>query len=625
MNESGGFSMKPNNLVEMLFRTVDKFPHKDVFMWKEDGVYQHMTYGEFWEKIRHAAAGLVQMGISENDKVAIISDSNPMWGITDFAVASIGAVSVPIYPTFPAEQAAYILQNADVRAAVVENESQRQKVLTDEMTLDRVITMYPDSNHPPEVNESSFSELEASGANNPVTGWEEFWRQIDRDQLATIIHTSGTTGKPKGVMLSHGNFLANLEAVQFWLIELLPEDLSLSYLPLSHVFERMAGHYMPLSIGTTIAYAQSIDTIQENLLEVRPTVLTSVPRLFEKVYAKVREEIDDGPVIKKKIFNWAVSVGLERYESYVNAPVDQLIKQQAMPKDLRRKWSIADRLVFQKVKTKLGGRLRGMVSGGGTLNPELARFFWALDLPILEGYGLTETSPVITTNPMVRAKAGTVGKVLANLEVKIDDDGEVLVRGPSVFKGYYNDQEATKKEFDGDWFYTGDIGELDDDDYLKVVDRKKRILVLSTGKNVAPQPIENAINESQYIGQSLVIGDQKKYVICLVNPDFENLLPWVKEHGVRSGSYEEVCRYKIVQDLLQSEVDDRIASFTSFEKPKKVVIIDDEWSVESGELTPKLSMRVKVIEQKYKRLIEETFAEDDQTDRAEKNTMIGDV
>src|SRR5699024_2956728 len=284
------------------------------------------------------------------------------------------------YPTFPAEQAAYILQNADVRAAVVENESQRQKVLTDEMTLDRVITMYPDSNHPPEVNESSFSELEASGANNPVTGWEEFWRQIDRDQLATIIHTSGTTGKPKGVMLSHGNFLANLEAVQFWLIELLPEDLSLSYLPLSHVFERMAGHYMPLSIGTTIAYAQSIDTIQENLLEVRPTVLTSVPRLFEKVYAKVREEIDDGPAIKKKIFNWAVSVGLERYESYVNAPVDQLIKQQAMPKDLRRKWSIADRLVFQKVKTKLGGRLRGMVSGGGTLNPELARFFWALDL-----------------------------------------------------------------------------------------------------------------------------------------------------------------------------------------------------------------------------------------------------
>src|SRR5699024_11146354 len=411
-------------------------------------------------------------------------------------------------------------------------------------------------------------------------------------------------------MLSHGNFLANLEAVQFWLIELLPEDVSLSYLPLSHVFERMAGHYMPLSVGTTIGYAESIDTIPENLLEIRPTVLTSVPRLFEKVYAMVWDEINSGSAIKKKVFNWALSVGEERYDLYLNARVDQIIKQTAMPRDLFRKWKRADRLVYQKVKEKLGGRLRGMVSGGGTLNPELARFFWELDLPKVEGYGLTETAPVITTNPMLRAKAGTVGKVLPNLEVKIADDGEVLVRGPSVMQGYYNNPEATEADFDGDWYKTGDIGELDEEGYLKIIDRKKRILVLSTGKNVAPQPIENAINESVYIGHSIVFGEKQKYIICLVNPDFENLLPWAERRGITAESTEELCRNHQVKALIESEVERLTAHFADFEKPKKVVIIGKERTVDGGELTPKLSLRLQVIEAKYKQLIQETYGKD---------------
>lgn len=614
--------MKPNNLVEMLSWTVKKFPEKNVFMWKENGVYQHMTYMEFWNRIQNAASGFALLGIGENDKVAILSDSNPMWGITDFAVASLGAVSVPIYPTLPPDQVAYILQNGDVRVAVVENEEQRQKVVDGNSNVKSIITMYPGDIQSASGNEFSFSELEADGSKDPMSYWENSWKELDRDQLATIIHTSGTTGKPKGVMLSHGNFLANLEAVQFWLIELMPKDLLLSYLPLSHVFERMAGHYMPLSVGTTIAYAESIDKIQENLVEVKPTVLTSVPRLFEKVYAKVCEEIDNGPAIKKKVFNWAMSVGLERYDVYLNARIDQLIMQQIIPGKLKRKWKLADRLVFQKVKKKLGGRIRGMVSGGGTLNPELARFFWALDLPLLEGYGLTETSPVISTNPMLRAKAGTVGKVLANLDVKIAGDGEILVRGPSVMKGYYKDPEATEKDFDGDWFFTGDIGALDEDNYLKVIDRKKRVLVLSTGKNVAPQPVENAINESRFIEQSLIVGDNRKYVICLVNPDFENLLPLAKENGIRSESYEEICRHKIIRELIHREVEERTEAFASFERPKRAVIIGEEWSVDSGELTPKLSMRVKVIEKKYKQLIEQTYVEDHAKQKTEEKESV---
>lgn len=602
--------MKPNNLVEMLHRSVERFPEKDVFMWKENGVYRRMKYRAFWEKIYHTASAFVHVGIGENDKVAILSDSNPMWGITDFALASIGAVSVPVYPTLPADQAAYVFENGDVRMAVVEDGKQHQKILEGNVELERIITMYPDEEQHVREKDLSFRELEALGRTHPLAHWEDGWRQIDRDQLVTIIHTSGTTGKPKGVMLSHGNFLANVEAVQFWLIELLPEDLSLSYLPLSHVFERTAGHFIPLSVGVTIAYAESIDTIPENLLEIKPTILTSVPRLFEKVYNMVWEEINDGSSVKQKVFNWALSIGEQRYDMYQNAEMDDLIKQTAMPQSFMRKWRLANRLVFSQVKEKLGGRLRGMVSGGGTLSPELARFFWALDLPILEGYGLTETAPVISTNPIIRAKAGTVGKVLPNVDVKIAEDGEVLVKGPSIMQGYYNAPEKTAEEFVDGWYKTGDIGELDESDYLKIIDRKKRIIVLSTGKNVAPQPIENAMDESDYIENTMVFGEKQKYIICLVNPDFENLRTWAERKGIKETDSASLAENEQVRELIEQEIAQRTGEFARFEKPKKIAIIGKPWSVDDGELTPKLSLRLNIIEERYRDTIVETYSED---------------
>lgn len=602
--------MKPNNLVEMLHRSVERFPEKDVFMWKENGVYRRMKYRVFWEKIYHIASAFVHVGIGENDKVAILSDSNPMWGITDFALASIGAVSVPVYPTLPADQAAYVFENGDVRMAVVEDGKQHQKILEGNVELERIITMYPDEQQHVREKDLSFRELEALGKAHPLAHWEDGWRQIDRDQLVTIIHTSGTTGKPKGVMLSHGNFLANVEAVQFWLIELLPEDLSLSYLPLSHVFERTAGHFIPLSVGVTIAYAESIDTIPENLLEIKPTILTSVPRLFEKVYSMVWEEINDGSSVKQKVFNWALSIGEQRYDMYQNAEMDDLIKQTAMPQSFMRKWRLANRLVFSQVKEKLGGRLRGMVSGGGTLSPELARFFWALDLPILEGYGLTETAPVISTNPIIRAKAGTVGKVLPNVDVKIAEDGEVLVKGPSIMQGYYNAPEKTAEEFVDGWYKTGDIGELDESDYLKIIDRKKRIIVLSTGKNVAPQPIENAMDESDYIENTMVFGEKQKYIICLVNPDFENLKTWAERKGIKETDPTSLAENEQVRALIEQEIAQRTEEFARFEKPKKIAIIGKPWNVDDGELTPKLSLRLNVIEERYRDTIIETYSED---------------
>ncbi|HET7521716.1 MAG TPA: long-chain fatty acid--CoA ligase [Bacillales bacterium] len=605
--------MKPSNLVEMLSNTVRHYPDKDALMWKSEGRYRGLTYRDLWEQIRHAASGLSQLGVARGDKVAILSDSNPMWAITDFAVSSLGAASVPIYPTLPSDQVAYILKNADVKVAVVENEEQLQKIKDGDAGVQYTIVMYPGPSFTSDEGVLSFFTLDEKGARHPLEGWEEGWKAIGREQLATIIHTSGTTGPPKGVMLTHGNFLANMEAVQFWVVELLPEDVTLSYLPLSHVFERMAGHFMPLWVGATIAYAESIDTIVDNVKEVRPTIMTSVPRLFEKVYAKVQEQIENGSPIKRKIFNWAVAVGKERYEYYLNSPVNELLLSKAIPKKLQRKWERADRLVFQKIKQQLGGRMRGMVSGGGALNPEIARFFWALDLPILEGYGLTETSPVVTTNPMVRAKAGTVGKPLPNLDVRIAPDGEVLVKGPSVMKGYYKNKEATEKDIVDGWFHTGDIGEFDEEGYLRIIDRKKRLLVLSTGKNVAPQPIESAINESKYIEQSAVIGDNRKYIIVLVSPDFENLLPWARKQNIQFQSKADVCRNLEVLSMLQGEVQRLTQSFASYEQPKKVIVVGEEWTVEGGELTPTLKVKMKKINEKYSRVIEEVYAQEAQT------------
>lgn len=609
--------MKPSNLVEMLYRTVQRFPEKIAYMWKEKGFYQSITYSELWNRIYHAASGFKRLGIQKDDKVAILSDSNPMWPITDFALASIGAISVPVYSTLPANQVGYILENAEVRAIVVQNEIQRQKVLDSGIALEYLITMYPEDETRSE-GELSFSSLEILGKEDPYETWQESWLEIDREQLNTLIYTSGTTGKPKGVMLTHGNFLANIEAVQFWFIELLPEDVALSYLPLSHVFERMAGHYTLLSVGVTIAYAESIETIQDNLKEIRPTIMTTVPRLLEKVYAKVMDEIDNGSSIKKKIFHWAVKTGMERYQNYINSPIQDVILGDILPKKLARQWKLANRLVYRKVKTQLGGRLRGLVSGGGTLNAELAKFFWAINIPILEGYGLTETAPVITLNPMTRAKAGTVGKVLTNLDIKISEDGEVLVKGPSVMKGYYKNEQANLEAFEGEWFKTGDIGEIDDNQYLKIIDRKKRILVLSTGKNVAPLVVENAINESLFIEQSLVVGDQKKFVICLVNPDFETLIPWAEKRGIATETLEKLCRHPKVQELINREVSMHVEGLADFEKPKKVLVIGERWSIESGELTPKLSIKINVVQEKYQELIDSVYKEADNSSNAVK-------
>ena len=600
--------MKPLNLVEMVFRTVQRYGQKDALMVKDNGAYKAITYAELWENVAHTAHALARRGVGKGDKVAILSDNNPYWAISDLAIMSIGAVSVPIHSTLPPDQVAYILHNSACKFIFVGNELQLQKLDLEEFQHDCIVIYEPPKLTALDNFPDPMQDFMASGQGGSIEQWHTGFMEITRDDLATIIHTSGTTGYPKGAMLTHGNILANVEGVQFWVLEARPDDIMLSHLPLSHIFERMAGQFFPFYVGATIAYAESIDTVQDNLLEVRPTVLVSVPLLFERVYGQALKMVESGTLIRKMVFKWALGVGEERYRYYLSCATDELMRKPELPKKLRRRWKISEKLVYQKVKRKLGGRIRGFISGGGALNPEIGQFFWAVDLPVLEGYGLTETAPVICVNPFSRTKVGTVGKPLPNLDIRIAADGEVLVKGPSVMCGYYQDQEATAEAFEGEWFKTGDIGSLDEDGYLRIIDRKKRILVLSSGKNVAPQPVENALHQSPYIENAVLVGQNRKYVIALLAPDFMNIREWCRHKGIY-GSPQELLANKQVQALLTREVTKYTKRFARHEQPKKLLFVHKEWTVETGELTPSLKVRYAEVEKRYKAAINHLYEE----------------
>ncbi|MGG3468347.1 long-chain fatty acid--CoA ligase [Neobacillus pocheonensis] len=606
--------MKANNLVEMVANTANRLSDKHAFLWKRNGPYQGVSYHSFWEKVKHLAAGLVHLGIKRNDKVAILSENNPYWPVADVAIMSLGAITVPIHTPLPHDQIDYILQHADCKFIFVQNEKYLNKILRNGSVPIPTAIIFPYENFKETDILLSLQQLAQIGSNHSFDRWENVWGDITREDLATIIYTSGTTGKPKGAMLTHGNILSNVEGIQFWVLEARSEDILLSHLPLSHVFERMAGQFMPLSVGATIAYAESIEKVQENLLEVRPTVLVSVPLLFERVYSQAQKLVETGTPLRKKIFKWAIDVGLKKYDHYLKLTYDDAMKNGFLPKEIKRSWKLANALVYSKVKKKLGGRVRALISGGGALNPEIGKFFWAVDIPVLEGYGLTETSPVVCTNPIIRSKAGTVGKPLPNLEIQIAPDGEVLVKGPSVMKGYYKDEKATADAFQDGWFLTGDIGKLDEEGFLKIIDRKKRLIVLTTGKNIAPQPVENAITQSIYIENSVLIGQDKKYVIALITPSLENLLPWAEKKGL-TGSIQQLLKEEEVKLLLTKEVARFTQQFARYEQPKKVVVIGKEWTVEDGELTPSLKVRIPEIQKKYKEVIHHAYSEEMFTDQ----------
>jgi long-chain acyl-CoA synthetase len=587
----------------MFMYSTEKNADRSAYFEKVDGEWKEYKFSEVRDIVEKFAAGLATLGISKDDKVAIQSTNCPRWAFSDYAIASLGAASVTVYPTLIAPQIKYIIDDSDSLYVITQDQSQTDKVLefiTDTPKLKGIIAM--DNTHDPSKNIISFDhiiELGEKHIKDTKFSIEKSSKDIKPDDLLTLIYTSGTTGNPKGVMLSHDNLISNVLAGQKH-INFGPDDTFLSFLPLSHVFERMTGHYTGFSLGSQTYYAESVDTVGENMAEVKPTIVIAVPRVFEKIHARVLDSISTAPGIRQKIFWWAVGVG---------GQAAKYLTRGSEPSGLLAfKFKLADKLVFSKLKDRVGGRLRFFVSGGAPLSKEVGEFFASANIPILEGYGLTETSPVISANQEKLYKFGTVGCLVEKVEVKIADDGEILCKGPNVMKGYYNNPEATAEAIDKDgWFHTGDIGEFDEDNYLKITDRKKAILVTAGGKNVAPAPLEIALTSSKYIEQALAIGDKRKFISALLVPSFEVLEEWAKDKEIDTADRKALVDHHLVYELLEKEVEKVMQKFSKYERIKKFAVLPNEWTIESGETTPKLSVKRKVVVNNYADIIDKIY------------------
>ena len=561
------------------------------------GTYLDISYTELDASVAAFSKGLNALGVQKNDRVAILSENRPEWAITDFGSLKVGAVTVPMFSTLTAAQVGYILNDSGAKIICVSTEKQLEKVnaIRDEVpTLERVIIFDAIEGETPEgvIQFDAVCELAGEETNTAASA----------DDLATIIYTSGTTGNPKGVMLTHANFISNVEACKS-LIDVSETDVLLSFLPLSHVFERLGGHYVPLFSGAKIAYAESTFTVAQNMKEVAPTVMLSVPRLYETMHERILRAVQEGSSLKQKIFHWGVSVG-----SAVSSAIQQGKKPSAI---LQLQQNIADKLVFAKLKEATGGRLRFFVSGGAALPQSIAEFFHAAGILILEGYGLTETSPVISMNHPGKWKFGTVGAQVPGIEVQIAEDGEILTRGPHVMKGYFNNEAATAEVIDGEgWFHTGDIGIIDADGFVKITDRKKNIIVLSNGKNVAPQPIESELVRSPFISQVMVVGSERKNLAALIVPNFDALKAWASENSIETADLPAMLQTREVQQHIQSEIRSRLTDFADFEQVRRFTLLEKEFSQEDDEMTPTLKLKRNVIIEKYSDAINGMYPED---------------
>jgi long-chain acyl-CoA synthetase len=602
--------MNRGTLTQLFFTTVDRHAGLPAaFRSKVGGTWVSITHREALERVQALSLGLRELGINPGDKVAIISENRPEWTLTDYACLCARATDVPIYPTLTAKQTEYILRDSESVAVFCSTAAQVDKVLAVQAELPglkHVVVFDSAAAQRPGGGGglTSLASIEAKGravtAKHPK--WKEEALSVGPEDLATLIYTSGTTGDPKGVMLSHHNIWSNVQAC----LQMIPiggGDECLSMLPLSHSYERMVD-YTLFQAGVIINYAESFDTVAANLSEVKPTVVLSVPRLYEKVYARVLENALSGSAIKRTIFFWAKRVG-EQWAT-------QSLAELPVPRGLAIKKKVADRLVFAKLRARTGGRIRFFVSGAAPLSADIAKFFYSAGLPIIEGYGLTESSPVLTLNPLDRIKLGTVGRAIPGVELKIAADGEILARGPNIMQGYYKLPDATRETIDGDgWLHSGDIGELDSDGYLKITDRKKELLKTAGGKYIAPQPIELAVKQNKFVANAMLYGDRRKFPIILIVPNFDTLERWAAERNLTYGTRAELLELADVRAKIEREVMSMLPHLAKFETPKKVVLLEKDFTIESGELTPTLKVKRRVVEQHYKDVIDATYSAED--------------
>jgi long-chain acyl-CoA synthetase len=571
----------------------------DILQYRADGRYVPISTAEFGRRIRALALGLRELGCGPGRKLAILSENRPEWILTDLANLCLGGITVPIYPTTVPPQIKYILEDSESTAVVCSTPALRDKVeaiRSDLPSLRQALVMDGPAG-------SGFRSLDEIVQRGEVLDREQpelfdaLASAVRKGDLASIIYTSGTTGVPKGVMLSHGNFTSNIEAMDR-VTDFNRTDTILSFLPLSHVLERMTT-FAFLYKGASIAYAESIDRVADNLLEVRPTIMVSVPRLFEKIYAKVMDNVLAGSALKKKIFFWAVKTGLDQSR--------RAVAGRKIPAGLAFRRRLAHKLVFLKILEKTGGRVKFMVSGGAPLSRDIAEFFYALGLIILEGYGLTETAPVVSCNTFDRIRFGTVGPVVPGVEVCIGADGEILVKGPNVMQGYYKKPAETAEVIVDGWFHTGDIGFLDADGFLTITDRKKDLIVTAGGKNVAPQPIENVLKRIPAVANVVVVGGRRKFISALIVPERDKLIKLAKDKGLSFSSYEALLAGPEIRAALLEAIDAATPDLASYEKIKKIILLERDFEVDREELTPTLKIKRAAVEARYKDLIDALY------------------
>ena len=596
--------MDIRTLSDILTRLQSGPPKTALLRFKSQGSWRDISTGEFATTVRALLRGLESLGVRRGDRVAILSENRPEWTIFDHAALNLGAVVVPIYPTLLTEQARYILENSQACLLLASTGAQLAKIL-------------PVLGSLPNLKALVVIDPPAEGLPPAATAWAAVLREgealdradpgrFDRERgaigpgdLASILYTSGTTGEPKGVMLTHANFVSNINAT-LSVIPFTSQDVALSLLPLTHVFERMV-EFTYLAAGATIAYAESIEAAGQNIPEVHPTVVAGVPRLYEKIHARVMATVRASSPVRRQIFGLGLKVGRGRSRA--------LLAGRRPSPLIRLLHPITDRLVFAPLREKMGGRIRFFISGSAPLALEIHEFFHAAGLRILEGYGLTETSPVVAVNRLDRARLGTVGPVVPGVEVRIAPDGEILVRGPNVMKGYFRNDEATREVMRDGWFATGDIGILDEDGFLKITDRKKEVLKTSGGKMVAPQPIENLLKTDPFISNAVLIGDRRRFISALIVPNPELLESYARRKQIDLSRVEDLIAHPLVLDLFRRRVEAKMAGLPSYETIKKFRLLPRDLTQEAGELTPTLKVKRRVIEQKFAGLIESMYSE----------------
>jgi long-chain acyl-CoA synthetase len=580
--------MATDNLLQLFENACRASKGLTCFRFKKDGVWRDLTWSEVRNRVQSVSAALEEMGIHAGDAIAILSYTRPEWTIADLAILSLGAITVPIYHSNMTEEIYFICENAEVKGIFVENEQQLAKLNQVRGRLPNLKWVILMSGKEPHANVLLMDRLYETSPKR-AAAYQSCLASITRETVASYVYTSGTTGQPKGAVLTHGNFLAAVTACKE-VITLNPDEVSLFFLPLAHILARVIQFYQ-IGTGYIQAYAESIEKLAENMREVKPHFIVSVPRIFEKVYERIMSQVNAGSPMKKKLFDWSLSVG----RSYARTKLNE----DPPPVAVSLQYLIASRLVFKKIRDRLGGRMRFAISGGAPLSKEIAEFFHVIGIEILEGYGLTETSAAINCNYPGKAELGTVGPTLNGSEEKIADDGEILVRGEMVFKGYYKNPDATREVIDSDgWFHTGDIGEFTEKGNLKITDRKKDIIVTAGGKNIAPQKIENMLKNDKYVSQAVVHGDKRKYLTALITLNWEEVEKTARADGFY-GNGTPLFEHPKTHELVRQIIERNNRQLPKYETIKRFTVLENDLTQEAGELTPTLKIKRRFIEKKY--------------------------